>query len=1047
MRFPDIHHQHIVFTYAGDLYTVSSEGGLAKRLTSHEGFEMFARFSPDGKTIAFTGQYDGNTEVYVVPANGGSPKRLTYTATLDRDFVWDRMGPNNIVMAWTPDGKNIVFRSRMRSFNSFIGQLFSVKLKGDIPTVLPLPKGGFCSFSADGKKLAYNQIFREFRTWKRYHGGMADDISIYDFDTKQTTQITQHKGQDIIPMWHENRIYFISDRNKTMNLFCYDLETQKLQQLTDFNEFDIKFPSIGPKAIVFENGGYLYRFDLDNHQYKQIPIYIKGDFSHSRPQYKNVNEYITGYSLAPDGNRVLFNARGEIFSAPQKHGPTRNLTQSSGIHERSCVWSPDGKWIAYISDEKGEDHIYIAPTKDISLTNILVNKADTYKYSLSWSPDSKKIMWGDKKLRLRYVDIDTKKITEVTQNKRWEIRDYSWSPDSKWITFSQDVDAGQQVYLYSLDKRSLRAATSKWYNARGPVFSDDGKYLFFVSQRNFSPTYSQTEWNHSYQDMDSLYFTILSKDTASPFIPKSDEVTIVDDAVEKTSKKGDNKKETIRIDDGLETRTLSLNITRGGYYNISVVNNHIYYIRKSNLCVYNLSTQKEIVLGEARNYQISARKKHMLVSHKGNYYVIPLPKGGKLALKKPLNLSQMKMTLNRKEEWRQIYRECWRQMRDFFYAPNMHGVDWDKIYDRYLPLVAHVNHRADLSYIIGEVIGELNVGHAYVGAGDMPKPQKIYTGLLGAELERDASTSYYRIRRILKGQNWNSKLRSPLEAMGVNAKVNDYILAVNGVATTDMDNIYHHLLDTAGKQVVLRINSKPQEKGSREVTVIPVANEEHLYYYNWVHDNIEKVEKLGKGQVGYIHIPDMGVEGLNQFVRYFYPQLKKKALLIDVRGNGGGNVSPMIIERLRRKLVMVNMARNIMPGTNPGGMHLGPKICLMNEHSASDGDIFPYRFKKHGLGKLVGKRSWGGVVGIRGSLPLSDGGYLFKPEFAPYSSDGKKWLIEGHGVDPDVIIANDPALEFSGKDQQLEKAVEILLDELKTQSQSLPKIPAYPDKN
>lgn len=1062
LRFPTISEDRIVFTYAGDLYSVAVTGGVARKLTNHDGFEMFARFSPDGKQLAFTGQYDGNTEVFLMPAEGGSPKRLTFTATLGRDDVSDRMGPNNLVMGWNPATNQIVFRSRMKEFNDFKGQLFTVSTNGELQEQLPFSYGGFCSYSPDGRKLAYNRVFREFRTWKRYRGGMADDVWIFDFATKKTINITDNPAQDIIPMWGGDKIYFLSDRdeNKRMNLFVYDLNSKATKKLTNFTDFDIKFPSIGKKAIVFENGGELYRFDLATETAEKVIVYIKEDQLGAREELVDVSKNVSNFEISPDGNRALFGARGDVFTVPAKHGQTRNLTATSGVHERNSKWSPDGKWIAYVSDATGEDEIYMVAQDGSQPAQKITTGNETYIYTIYWSPDSKKILWADRRQRLRYVDITGKKIVEVAQNPVWEYSDYTWSPDSKWIAFRQNEETINRIYLYSLDQKNTFPVTDVWYSSDSPAFSSDGKYLFFSSNRDFNPIYSSTEWNHAYQDMGEVYLVTLAKDTSSPFAPKSDEVAIKKEEEKsdtKKDKKKDDKKEdkkelVVKVDiDGIMGRIVKITNQAANYWGLASVGESVYYMRRSSkvqkpsLLMYDLKEEKETELGEINGYEISADQKKMLVSQNGSYAIIDLPKG-KIDIKDKLDLSNMEVKLNHKQEWAQIFNESWRQLREFFYAPNMHGVDWEAQKKKYAPLVKYVNHRADLTYILGELVGELNVGHTYVGGGDRPQPKRIQTGLLGAELERDANSKYYKIKKILKGENWEKGSRSPLTEIGVNANEGDYILAINGEATDKMTNIYEALVNYAGKQVVLKLNSKPSTTGSRDVTVIPTANEHGLYYYNWVHENIDKVTKATDGKVGYIHVPDMGREGLNEFVKYFYPQLRKKALIIDVRGNGGGNVSPMLIERLRREAAMITVARNTVSGPNPEALVWGPKVCLIDEFSASDGDIFPYRFRQYKLGKLIGKRTWGGVVGIRGSLPLLDGGFVYKPEFSRYDLEGKKWIMEGHGVDPDIEVVNDPYDVFMGKDDQLTRAIQEILEELKTEEKTIPPKPPYPEK-
>lgn len=1063
LRFPAIHGDQIVLSYAGDLYAVSQSGGIARKLTSHDGYEAFARFSPDGKLIAFTGEYDGNREVYLMPADGGIPVRLTFTPSLSRDDISDRMGPNNIVMGWTNDGRHIIFRSRMREWDDFLGQLYLVPKEGGTPVQIQVPRGGFCSFSPDDKKMAYNRVFREFRTWKRYRGGMADDIWVYDFETKKTENMTNHPAQDIIPMWSGSRIYFLSDRdeNKRMNLYVYDRVSGETRKLTQFTDFDIKFPSLGPESIVFENGGYLFRLDLKTEETVRVPVIIADDQTSGRTKLIKVNDQVTSYEISPDGKRALFGARGDVFTVPAKHGNTRNLTATPGVHERDAQWSPDGRWIAFISDRSGEDEIYLLSQDGQGQQVQLTDKADTYKFHILWSPDSQKILWSDKLLRLQYMDITKKEVIEVARAEIGEIRQYAWSPDSRWIAYAKPEVASQtRIYFYSLETKKTYPVTDGWYASYGPEFSSNGKYLFFVSDRDFSPVYSRTEWNHAYLSMSRIYLVTLAADTKSPFEPKSDEVEIKKEAEKKESSKtpsektaeGDEKR-PIRIDpEGIIERIIGLPIAVADYWNMASVEDRIYYLRRSSLdrkttlLMYDLLDQKETDLGDVEGFEISADGKKMIVAKDRSYAILDLPRSP-IKIEDKLDLSQMEVTLDRRAEWNQIYEECWRQMKYFFYAPNMHGVDWEAMRLRYRPLAQAVNHRADLTYVIGELIGELNAGHTYVGGGDLPKLEKVKVGMLGARLEKHAESGYFRIVKILRGQNWDKTLRSPLTEIGVNIKEGDYILAVNGAPTKGMADIYQALLNTNGKQVTLKVNARPEEKGSREVVVVPIESEQQLYYHTWVKENMEKVDQATGGKVGYIHIPDMGPAGLNEFVKHYYPQLRKKGLIIDVRGNGGGSVSPMIIERLRREIAMMEMSRDTIGRPDPDGMLVGPKVCLINEFSASDGDIFPYRFKVYKIGPLIGKRTWGGVVGVRGSLPLLDGGYLMKPEFAPYSVDGQDWIIEGIGVEPDIVVDNDPAKEYAGIDEQLDKAIEVILEELKTKEIKFPPIPPYPKRD
>jgi tricorn protease len=1075
LRFPAIHGDQIVFTYAGDLFGVSAAGGVARRLTSDIGFEMFARFSPDGKTLAFTGQYDGNTEVYVMPADGGVPRRLTFTATLGRDDVSDRMGPNNIVIGWK-NAAQILFRSRRTEWNDFRGQLYLVSMTGGPIEEVPLPRGGFGTFSPDGKRFVYNRVFREFRTWKRYRGGQADEVWLHDFTTRTTTNLTNNPAQDIIPMWKGSKIYFASDRGEhgRMNLYSYDLTSKQTRTLTSFTEFDVKFPSLGDTAIVFENGGWIYKLDLATERAAKVPITILEDFDRGRSSIVDVSRSITNFEVAPDGSRALFGSRGDVFTVPAKSGPTRNLTTTPGVHERGSKWSPDGRWVSYISDVTGEDEIWIAPQDGRGAATQVTTGGSNYKYRPVWSPDSKKLMWSDRSQRLHVVDIATKVATPIAESPNLEITDYAWSPDSRWVAYSRPEPRGpDRVFLYSLESKQTVAATEAWYDSGSPAFSADGKLLFFVSARSFTPTYGQTEFQHIYTDMSRIYFVTLAKDAKSPFAPKSDEVKIKDeaqtapappkaaeargaDAKPAETKAAEVKKAepgpTVKVDaDGLAARIGVIPTPPGNYRALTSVGNRLYYARAGTresaaLYVYDLEKQSETQIGAGLGYEISADGKKMLVAQQGNRYAIIDTPTGKVELKDYLELSDLKVMLDRHAEWRQMFNESWRQMRDFFYAPNMHGVDWPAVRRTYEPLVAYVNHRADLTYIIGEMIGELNAGHAYVGGGDLPRPDRVPLGLLGARLERDPQSKYFRITKIFRGQNWDPTLRSPLTDIGVEAKAGDYIIEVDGRSTAAMTDIWEGFIGKAGKQVSLTLNGSPSAQGGRETVVVPLDDERGLYYFDWVQGNLEKVTKSTNGRVGYMHIPDMGVPGLNEFAKYFYPQTGKDAMIVDVRSNGGGNVSPMIIERLRREMVMIDISRNGTPQPDPGAEIIGPKVLLADEFSASDGDLVTYRFKAHKIGPVIGKRTWGGVVGIRGTLPLLDGGFLNRPEFSRYDASGRTWAIEGVGVEPDIVVDNDPAREYAGDDQQLDKAIEVILDLLKKHPVSLPPPPPLPVK-
>lgn len=1052
LRFPHINGDQIVFSYAGDLYTVTTEGGTARKLTSHTGYEMFPRISPDGKYIAFTGQYDGNTEVFVMPSTGGIPKRLTYTATLNRDDLGDRMGPNNIVIGWTPDSKNILFRTRQYTFNDFTGQLMTIPAAGGEAVEVPLKNGGFASYSPDGKKLAYNYIFREFRTWKRYQGGMADDIRIFDFNTKQSEKITDNIRQDIIPMWSAdgNKIYFISDRDNVMNLYAYDLSDKATRQLTFHKDYDIKFPAIGGDQIVYEYGGYIYRFDTKTEKAAKIKVEIDNDQNWARPEWKNVTSQISDMDVAPNGERIVVAARGDIFTLPAKEGITYNLTNSSDANDHDAQWSPDGKWIAYVSDKNGEFNIWLRDAFT-GEERMLTKDLKTYIFNLKWSPDSRYILWSEKKNTLNLTQISDGKNEVIETSGVGPVNSFNWSPDSRYITYIQPAQEMDNIIIYDRNTREKHRVTDGWFNVSSPNFSKDGKYLVFVSARTFSPTYSNTEWNHVYTNMNKVYVLPLAKDADIPFAPENDMVK-PEEKKPATNKEDKSKKpkdkavktEQLSYDfENLNERIIELPILAGNYRNVHMIGNNVYYNRGGQTSLYNLKDKRESNLNA--NIIFGTNYNKAIASSGGSFQVIDIP-NAPVSINQPVSTFGLKKYIDYHQEWMQIYNESWRQMRDFFYAKNMHGVDWQGVYEKYKVLIPHVNHRTDLTYIIGEMIGELSVGHAYSANGEHPAPERIPMGLLGARFQKDAS-GYFKVTKIIEGANWNYATRSPLTMPGVNVKEGDYILSVNGKSLKDSPTIFTELIGTTGKTIELEVNSTPEQKNSRKVLVTPIGDESQLYYYNWVQNNIRKVSEATNGQVGYIHIPDMGVEGLNEFVKHYYPQLNKKALIIDDRGNGGGNVSPMITERLMRTPTFFTMHTNQTEGSvSPVGTFMGPKVLLVNEYSASDGDLFPYRFKFNKLGTVIGKRSWGGVVGYSGTIPVVDGGSIVTPSYAPFAVDGSGFIIEGHGVDPDINLENDPYKEFNGDDQQLNKAIEVILEKLKTESQKAPKIPDFPVK-
>lgn len=1038
LRFPTTDGKQIVFSYGGDLFSVPINGGEAKRLTSHVGYEMFPRFSPDGNTIAFTGQYDGNTEVYTIPATGGEPLRLTYTATNSRDDLGDRMGPNNIVMTWTPDGNKIVYRNRIST--SFDGKLKTVDKAGGLSKDIPLPEGGFCSFSPDGKQLAYNRVMREFRTWKHYKGGMADDIWIYSPANKSVRNITSNEAQDIIPMWIGDEIFFISDRDYTMNLFVYNTKTGKTDKVTNFTDFDIKFPSHHGNTIVFENGGYIYKLDADTKKAEKVNIALTSDNVYARSERKNGSEYVRAVSLSPNGERLAITTRGEVFSVPVSKGVTKNITRSAGAHDRNAKWSPDGKNIAYISDASGETELWMQPVNGDKPVQLTKNN-DTYIRNFNWSPDSKTIIYSDRKNRLVAVDPATKSKRTLLTDPAGEIRTYSFSPDSKWIAYTRQAKNNFSIiYVYNLVTGKEYPVTDKWYSSSNPVFSTDGKYLLFSSSRDFNPIYGSKEWNHVYRGGSGLYIALLDAATPSPFLGKDAEGIAAPQAAAKKDAAEPTAADVVITPEGLTDRIVRVPVTFG-YGNVYSDGKKVWYSKGRDTYAYDLERGDDKLVAQGAHMSVQPGAKKAVFRKGNNIYVAPLS-GDKVNLSQPVDLSHMVIVTDPTAEWQQIFNEAWRGYRDGFYLENMHGHDWNAIKAKYEAFLPYVKTRLDLNYILGEMISELNCGHAYINPGETERAKKVDMGLLGAEFSRDKS-GFFKIEKILPGASWSKDLRSPLADPGINVAEGEFITAIDGVPTNTVGDIFSLLVGKADVPTEISVNSTASAAGSRKIVVTPIATEYPLYHYQWVQNNIKKVEKASGGRIGYIYIPDMGVEGLNEFARYFYPQLDKEGLIVDDRANGGGNVSPMILERLAREAYRVTMSRGSdRIGTVPNATLTGPKVCLINKYSASDGDLFPWGFRAIGLGELIGTRTWGGIVGISGSLPFMDGSDMRVPFFTSFDPKTGDWIIENHGVDPDILIDNDPVREYLGEDQQLDKAIEVVMKKLETRKGLPEKAPA-----
>jgi len=1142
MRFPDVHKDKIVFSYAGDLWLATRDGGVARRITSHPGQELFAKFSPDGKWIAFTAQYDGNYNVYVMPSEGGDPRQLTFHPGGGQ--LSERMGIHNEVITWTPDSRNIIFLTRRDTFNTWFGRLYEVSIDGGTPQAVPIDKGGLTSFSPDGTKIAYNRIFRNFRTWKRYTGGMAQDITIYDLKSHNVDTVPHTEWTDTFPMWHGDTIYFSSDRGAEhrLNLYAYNVGSRRITQLTHFTDFDVMWPSLGPDAIIFENGGYLYLFDLATQQPRKLTVYLPGDREFTRRRWANVSKLITDMDISPDGKRAVFTARGDIFTVPGKEGSIRDLTRTPGIREKYAAWSPDGRWVAYLSDRTGEDELYVTPQDGLGGEIRITSDGKMFRLPPVWSPDSRKLLFADKETRLFYVDIDDKKPVQIDQGKYADLTDYNWSPDSKWVAYAKaDLNRNNVVYLYSLSDRKSTAVTTSASNSSAPYFDPAGKYLYFLSNRDFNEVLGVYDFEFANPKAARVYIATLRADEPSPLPVLSDEVSTRPSpdvllsptplgqkplqqppeqppqpagqktkkqppsqaqpgqpGVERTPQEKKQEEEqapgtrplpaNFRIDlDGIQNRIIGLPIPPANLQNLTAAKGVVYYVT---MPIGGLSGPLAGETPAIHGFDLKSRKDHVLMEGADQYALSfdgrkilyraqPAPPEGQAASaegggnytygiidakvpgeddKAPeakslnkagdgaLKLDSMRMEIDPPAEWKQMFNEVWRQQRDYFFEPSMNGVNWAAERDKYAQLLPFVADRLSLTYVMGELIGELSNSHTYVGGGDYPDLEPVNVGFLGADLEPDSS-GYYHIAKIYPGENWSRDLRSPLTEPGVNVKQGEYLLAVNGRELKAPQSPEEMFINTVNQAVTITVNSKPVFDGSRNVLVRPIPDEFALHELNWIATNRRKVEEATGGRVGYVYLPDMGDHGLNEFVKQYFPQIRKEGMIFDVRYNGGGFVDQIIFERLRRVLSGMEVARNWERDTEPPNVFYGPMACITNHYAASDGDYFSYFFKVYKLGPLIGERTWGGVRGIRGEIPLMDGGYITRPEFSLYGLDSK-WLIENRGVAPDIEVDNRPDLVMAGHDPQLEMAIKMVMDEINAHPKKLPErppdLPAYP---
>jgi tricorn protease len=1080
LRYADISKDAVVFSYAGDLWTASRQGGAARRLTTGPSDKLYPKFSPDGKWIAFTAAYDGNPDVYVIPSDGGEPKRLTFHPS------------NDIVLGWTPDGKNVLFRSdRMSAPPQRTTRLFLVSLQGGLPTVLPVPRGDLTTFSPDGNKIAYIETSQENRTWKRYRGGWSLPIAIYDLKKNTYEELPKTNGMDMFPMWHGNTIYFISDRNGLMNLYSYDLGSKQTKKLTEYDEYDIKWPSMGPDAIVYENGGLLYEYSLQSGSARNIPIEVRAEDLEARPEFKNVAKNIASFGLSPSGARAVLEARGNVFTVPAEHGSIRNLSsEHSSVHELNPTWSPDGKWIAYLSDQTGEYELYVRPQMGGSENRITAD-GGVYRNGPVWSPDSQKLLYWDKLHKLWWVSVEGKKPVQVDQGDYGDISDGSWSPDSAWIAYSKaDRRGAGRMYLYSLEQKKATRISAGVYNDSNPVFDPDGKYIFFFSQRYFFPSTGQLDRSFNYYTADGVFALTLKSDEPSLFKPQSDEEKGADKDKEKDKDKDKDKKDEtksggkqdkdevakkdekkeptkeeavkpIQVDlAGIENRVAPAPIAGGIYSNLAARKGKIFYLAQPQearaagtdedkaprnvLHVFDLEKREDKELLTAIDAYDLDKDGKKVIYKAGQVYGIQDTEPGKAKTGQgKLDFASLQVEIDPRQEWRQMYHEAWRIERDFYWDPAMTGHNWEQIGKRYEALLPWVAHRTDLNYLLGEMIAELNTSHTYVGGGDQPDYPHLGVGMLGADFEVDGG--YYRIARIYPGENWKEETRSPLTEPGLKVKTGDYLIAVNGVETKSSQDVYAYFQNLAEKIVTLKINSKPSADGAWEINVKPSGNENGVRYLAWIEANRKRVAEATGGRIGYMHVPDTFISGVIAFDKELNAELDKDGIIVDERDNSGGFIPDFYTEKLKRELLAVVAPRDTKDIPWPPVAIYGPKVMIVNELAGSGGDAFPWFFRREKIGPIVGTRTWGGLVGIGGVQPLRDGGAVTAPGFGFWSTDnGGEWVVENHGVDPDYVVPQRPDLVVSGHDPQLEKAIELAKEALKTYK-PIPRRPKYPE--
>lgn len=1070
LRTPDINNDLIVFVYAGDIWSVPTQGGEAKRLTSHLGMELFPRISPDGKWIAFTGEYSGTRQIYIIPSQGGIPKQLTFYN--DVGIMPPRGGYDNIPLDWTPDSKQILIRANRTPFGERMGKYYLVPINGGMETPLPIPEAGFGTFSPDAQKIVYTPISREFRTWKRTKGGRAQDVWIYDLVNNTSERLTTFVGTDQHPVWFKDKIFYVTDEDLVLNFWSYNLTSKEKKQITFHKDFDVLWPAGHEGLVAYENGGYIYVLNLESGENHKVTVSMNFDNPHRLPYFKNVAPFVTrfGAVISPDGKRMVLDARGDIFSVPAKkeEGVTINHTRTQDVREMYPTWSPDGKWIAYASDETGDYEIFLLDPKNKTKPRQMTKNHKVWKAGFIWSPDSKKILFADIERKLQVLDVDSTNLTVVDTGKYDDIASYCWSGDSQWVLYSKLGDNRlTSIWVYSLNKKEISCLSNGNYNDQSPVFSKCGKYVYFISDRDFNMSFadgfSNMEFDYVYTKTSRVYALALTKDAPNLFKDKDDMSALAGDTKKEDTKGKDDKKDDdkekkadekekakpVIIDfDGIKERVSVFPFKSERYGFVLDLGGKVLYGFGNEYWLYDLEAKedKEVIKGVGLA-DISADRKKMLVRAGGQWEIMEIKPGLKPG-EAVVDTSDVTMKIDPVQEWQQIYHDGWRIFRDWFYVSNMHGVDWEKMKNKYAPLVEHLGHRADLDFIFGELVGELNVGHTYVNWGDFEQVKRLNSGLLGAELTADSAAKRYKITKIYKGENWNEDTRSPLTEQGINVKVGDYIIRLNDYDVTTDDNPYRFLENTAGKKINITVNSQPNETGARTFQVKPINSELQLFYLDWVESRRKLVDDLSGNRIGYIHVPNTAIEGNRELFKGIYAFSHKEAFIIDDRYNGGGWTPGKMINKLEQGTNNYWYQRGLELRKDPTFGLDGPKVMLINHYSSSGGDDFPFLFKEHKLGKLIGTRTWGGLVGYGWSPELIDGPSFAVPMSGIVNTDGE-FVVEGVGVYPDegFEVYDLPEEIVKGNDPCIKAAVDYLLEELKKNPPKKVTKPIEPDRS